>query len=161
MDDSRLTPAERFARMARGFCTWCEAEVSDTDPDRVAAAWLAALYAAALALPEVDFAAADDLPVRPADAPRHAESNVSCFRQRYYRICFNPNPAGEDAQVLGDLEDDLRDICEDLQEGLLFYERGETDAAIWHWRFSHRIHWGRHAVGALTALHGLSISQQE
>jgi len=47
------------------------------------------------------------------------------------------------------------------QEGLLLYEQGQTAEAVWQWVFLHRVHWGRHAVGAIFALHCLSISKQE
>ena len=48
--------------------------------------------------------------------------------------------------------DDLGDVYKDVRAGLVLYESGEPNEALWHWQYLHRIHWGRHAVGALFAL---------
>ena len=60
---------------------------------------------------------------------------------------------------MGDIGDDMLDIYKDIKAGCLLFERGEWTEAVWQWSFLHRIHWGRHAVGALFALHCLSISK--
>lgn len=55
--------------------------------------------------------------------------------------------------VLGDVGDDLLDTYKDVKAGCLLCEQGRLPLALWHWSLMHRIHWGKHAVGALAALH--------
>ena len=71
----------------------------------------------------------------------------------YYREFFDPNPSLEDEAVMGDVGDDLLDIYRDVKAGLVLMDQRKRVDALWHWAFLHRIHWGRHAVGALFALH--------
>jgi len=54
---------------------------------------------------------------------------------------------------LGSLADDLADVYLDLAEGLDLLVGGAPRAAMWEWRFSFWCHWGRHATGALRAIH--------
>ncbi|MCE4557500.1 DUF5063 domain-containing protein [Roseateles cellulosilyticus] len=89
------------------------------------------------------------------------KANLSQFSGLYYREVFDPDPQLNDEVVIGDVADDLLDIYLDLRRGLLTFERGEDQKALWHWSFSHRIHWGRHCVGALMGLHGMVLSKQE
>lgn len=51
------------------------------------------------------------------------------------------------------ISDDLGDIWRDLREGVDLYRLGYISAAAWHWRFHFLLHWGRHAVSAISALH--------
>lgn len=147
-----------FAEIARGFCTSCEdTTVSDTQ----AAAWLCQLYSAALALPEVGSENSEGLPDLPSGLLERAKKNLVRFNGRYYREYFNPDTSLNDESVVGDIGDDLLDTYKDIRAGLLLFERGKTTEALWHWAFLHRIHWGRHAVGAIFALHCLSVEPQE
>ena len=77
----------------------------------------------------------------------------------YYREFFEPDPAPEQGSVVGDIGGDVLDIYNDIKAGCLLFDRGETNEAIWHWLFLHGVHWGRHAVDALFALHCLSIAE--
>ena len=54
---------------------------------------------------------------------------------------------------MGDVGDDLLDTYKDIKAGALLSQAGRVEEALWHWSFMHRIHWGRHALGALAALH--------
>lgn len=49
----------------------------------------------------------------------------------------------------------------DIKVGLLLFDKGRSNSAIWHWRLFPRIHWGHHAAVALPALHCLYISELE
>jgi hypothetical protein len=49
--------------------------------------------------------------------------------------------------------DDLADIYRDIKNGLWLHENRHSTEAIWEWKHSFNTHWGRHAVGALHALH--------
>ena len=147
-----------FSEIARGFCAWCEASGPELT-DSQAAYWLARLYAQALLLPDTDSANENGLPELPADSLEKAVSNLAPFSGWYYREVFDPDPLLDDAPVMGDIGDDLLDTYKDIRAGLVLFDRGEIHEALWHWSFLHRIHWGRHAAGALHALHCLSISR--
>jgi len=146
-----------FAAAARGFCQWCEGQGGELT-DVSAASWLARLYGLAVVLPSVTCDYENDLPDVPVDALARAQAQLSTFAGRYYRKVFDPDPELDDAPVMGDLGDDLLDVYLDIRQGLMLFESGETRDALWHWSFLHRIHWGRHCVGALQGLHGLTVS---
>jgi len=146
----------QFAQVARGFASWCEAESLGAEPEVTAAVWLAQLHAAALQLPNHEAQNDRGVPEIPVNLLARVCANLQCYLGRYYREFFDPSPLLDDTHVLGDIGDDLLDIYKDIRIGLILYDAGETDEALWHWSFLHRIHWGHHAVGALFALHCLS-----
>jgi hypothetical protein len=156
-------PIVAFADIAQGFCTWCEAASLGPEPEASASAaqWLAKLYAAAIGRPKVGPENEDGLPSIPEEALAKARTNLDRFNGLYYREFFDPDPTLNEEPGMGDVGDDLLDTYKDIKAGCLLYERGETTGALWHWSLLHRIHWGRHAVGALFALHCVSISRQE
>lgn len=148
-------PINVFVGAVRDFCAWCESP-RDQSSERLAfdtSRHLARLYAAALDLPEVDI---DDFP---DPEPVSAEAKRSMFVSfaglpfNYYREVFFSNVEQVDEPVVGDLADDLTDIYCDLRDGLALFDSGNEPAAVWYWRFSFGIHWGRHAVCALRAIH--------
>ena len=151
--------ASLFAKLARGYCTWFESGDYGENPFEQAASWLARLYAAALELPNVE-------PVDAADIEHHFDvkkvsPNVSIFWNRSYRFLFDPRIASEDEPIQGNLGDDLSDIHDDLMRGLLLFDAGQIENAVFEWRFSHRTHWGQHATGALFGIHWLVIGGLE
>lgn len=149
-----------FAEVARAFCSWCEASDSEHG-DLQAAYWLSRLYAQALLLPETEPVNEDGLPELPVEALEKAKSNLAVFSGRYYREVFDPDPLLEEKPVVSDIGDDLLDTYKDVSAGLMLFDRGHNQEALWHWSFLHRIHWGRHVAGAVYALHCLSISRRE
>jgi len=70
---------------------------------------------------------------------------------------FEPNAQ----PIVHTLSDDLADIYCDINEGLL--EIGNqapvSSGTIWEWKFGLEIHWGRHAVNAISALHALLFGE--
>jgi Domain of unknown function (DUF5063) len=161
MSSSQNADVNNFAEIARGFCSWCESSTLEGEADAQAASWLCKLYAAALTLPDVNSESSDDLPDIPLLLLERTKKNLASFNGRYYRECFNPDPSLSDEPVIGDIGDDLLDIYKDIRPGLVLYDSGETTEAIWYWRFLHNVHWGRHAAGAIFALHCLSIGVKE
>jgi hypothetical protein len=153
--------AQSFAKLANDYCNWCEGASLEENADVQAATWMCKLYAAALMLPPVDPENSDGPPDLPADKLNKAVSNLSCFNGDYYREYFDPDPMLTDESGIGDVGDDLLDIYKDVKSGLVLFERGQSLEALWQWSFLHHIHWGRHAVGALFALHNLSISKRD
>lgn len=160
---SPLSPraGSAFAEVAFGYCAWCEGASLGADKEAMAAAWLSKLYAAALVLPNVVPENEAEPPSIPDAALAKARENLACFHGWYYREFFDPDPTLEAEPGMGDVGDDLLDTYKDIKVGCLLFERGEVAEAVWQWSFLHRIHWGRHAVGALFAIHCLSISKQE
>jgi hypothetical protein len=146
-----------FVTTARGFCRWCEDEAAE-HADIHAASWLARLYGLGVLLPSTDSDNEHDLPEVPAQLLERAHANLAVFNGRYYREVFDPSPELEDPPGIGDVGDDLLDTYKDIRRGLMLFDAGQVAEALWHWSFLHRIHWGRHCVGALHALHGLTIS---
>ncbi|KQV78337.1 hypothetical protein ASC87_12155 [Rhizobacter sp. Root1221] len=122
--------------------------------------WLSQLNASAIGLPEVESDNEDGLPDLPDEPFAKARSNLACFNGWHYREFFDPDPTLEDPPCMGDVGDDLLDTYKDIKSGLLLFERGAVTEALWHWSFLHRVHWGRHAVGAMLALHCLCISRR-
>jgi hypothetical protein len=153
------SPVTEFAELAQGYCTWCEGQSLGSDPELQAAHWLARLYAAALVLPQAQSENEDGLPELPEAESARARLNLAPFLGWYYRECFDPDPLLNEAPCMGDLGDDLLDIYKDIKEGLVLFDAGDANEALWHWSFLHKIHWGRHAVGALFALHCMHVSK--
>lgn len=160
MNSLSSIPLDAFAEAAQAYCSWCEGHLLDMEKEASLAALLARLYAAALTLPEVGPENEEGLPELPEAALASAKTNLSYFNGWYYREFFDPDPTLDDEAGMGDVGDDVLDIYKDVKAGCLLYERGETADALWHWSFLHRFHWGRHAVGAIFALHCLCIAKR-
>jgi len=151
-----------FAETARAFCNWCEGPKREIT-DCKAAYWMARLYSEALTLPSVGPENDLGLPDLPDYELEMAKRNFGPFVGRYYQEVLDPapdalTPGDGDPIGLGDLGDDLLDTYRDIRSGLLLHDAGREVDALWHWSFLHRAHWGRHAVGALYALHCLSLA---
>ena len=155
MEDPYESAVAAFHCCAVGFCNWCDvgAAAAKGDRDLMAAVWLARLHAAALLLPETEPESEDGLPELPALLLQQAERNLAPFAGWFYRTVFDPDPRNDDEPVMGDVGDDLLDTYKDVKGGCLLYDEGLVSDALWHWSFMHRVHWGKHAVGALAALH--------
>jgi hypothetical protein len=68
-----------------------------------------------------------------------------------YSLIFDPLDLSA-PPVVSSLQDDLADIYLDLRTGMKLFESGLWREALWEWRLLFRMHWGRHAVAAQTAL---------
>lgn len=143
-------PVIRFAESAREFVRLVNnaARLSTRDLVSSMTAALADLYANGLLLPEVDAPESPEEPEvqQPSDWPGFGERDM-------YLEVFDPYV--EDAPVRGSLSDDVLDIYRDVRAGLDLLDDGHVDGAVWHWRFTLRIHWGAHAVDAMRALQRL------
>ncbi|MCE4553616.1 DUF5063 domain-containing protein [Roseateles cellulosilyticus] len=134
-----MTPNESqtvldFATAARGFCLWCEDEMSERTEVH-AASWLARLYGLGVVLPSVDSNIEDGLPDLPADFLVRAQTNLSVFNGRYYREVFDPAPELDDEPVIGDIGDDLLQTYKDVRRGLMLFDAGGVAEALWQWSF--------------------------
>jgi len=89
-----------------------------------------------------------------------ARKHLSFYSGWYYREYNDPNPMLDDESCIGDVGDDLLDTYLEIARGLVHFDHGNVPEALWHWSRMHRDHWGRHAVGALFALHCMSVSKR-
>jgi hypothetical protein len=147
----------KFHAVAHAFCAWIEGGPLSTDEEVIRAArLLAGLYAAALNLPPPRDASGRWPPDVPALEEVQAASVMARLRhfplQFYWHACTSlveqPGQMGT-----GDVTDDLGDIWRDIRPGLVAYDEGRPDEAVWQWRATFAAHWGAHVTGALTALH--------
>jgi Domain of unknown function (DUF5063) len=154
-------PLRLFAALARDFCAWCE-DGADVERSAVdAAKWLARLHAHALDLGNIVVNFEGDWPELPDEDLACVRRNLTAFMGYYYRVVFDPDPTIDDAPVIGDVGDDLLDTYSDVKRGLMVYGADGNDEACWYWSYMHRIHWGQHVVGALTALNGAARKTED
>lgn len=158
MDPSTTQAAAEFAEVAVGFCDWCENTFDPSSAEVAAASWLASLYARALALPHVGPENSNDPPDLPPDTVEKVKRNLRVFDGCYYREFFNSDPTSTEEPVIGDLGDDLQDIYQDIKVGLVLFNKGEIENALWYWSFLHKAHWGHHAASAILALHNKAVA---
>lgn len=142
---------KRFAEVVRRFCSWAEnlADPNEKELD-VAHRLLCELQLNVLDLPDLESESTDH------SLGRNDWLNVY---ERFQHLPINfyckvYDVFSEDEVPVGcAISDDLSDIYRDLKEGLLLYDSGKVNEAVWEWRFNYLIHWGRHLTGVQTALH--------
>ena len=142
---------ERFVEAARAFLAFTHAaETLDVELRlRTGRERLLALYCAALALPHAWEIHADH-----EGSPSRVAAAVTpgvCGKHDFYWEVFDPYV--DDGLVAGSLCDDFGDIARDLEGGMVHWNAGEPQTALWKWSFNFDTHWGDHAVDALRALH--------
>jgi hypothetical protein len=156
IESVQLDAIEKFFHSAEAFCEFIDHSDDQTTETfvRNCAASLATVYADALVLPQVE-PCEETIEYPEIDTGSiYLTIHSRLRRLDSYERFFNPyDPESAAAPLLGD---DLAGIYRDLRAGLELYRLG-TDCAIreavFQWQFNFRIHWGRHLVGALTALH--------
>jgi hypothetical protein len=73
-----------------------------------------------------------------------------------YWLVFDPIDPNDHTAIAHTLADDLSDIYRDLRNALSDKDLdGMTDESTWYIRFNFEIHWGKHAVNALSAIHSM------
>ncbi len=143
-----------FTKLVNEYCSWA---VSKQDPKTDEAFYalklLSNLYAKALELPDceaTDMLETDEIPDIDYNAIHKQFSKIPF---QYYREIFHPLNIENEEPVMGDIADDLADIYKDLKDGLWYINNGSELDAVYYWKFTFGIHWGKHATGALSALH--------
>lgn len=150
-----MNKVEEFYTMAKKFCL----AVSDITIDYTKAEMLMVslmeIYVLCLSLPQTE----------PDDSDEEASSNEKPIRVKiadvykcYWEV-FDPFTC-EDPVCCG-IQDDLNDICLDLQEGITSYEQGRIDNAVWLWKWGLDNHWGLHVVDILRALHKIRCDKPD
>ena len=150
MSNSEIAVKE-FADIVRRFCVWAENLTDPKDEDlEDAQRFLCKLHLSVLRLPVLDSGNTEDCLTRD-DWLRVHKSFQQLPLDWYWKV-FDVF-SGDEVPVFCSISDDLADIYKDLKEGLLLYDSGKVNEAVWEWRFNYLIHWGRHLTGAQTALH--------
>jgi hypothetical protein len=146
-----------FADLAKEYCGWVEGEPETAEHEHyLAVHYLARLYSAGLEIPLVEPVGDFDEPEFTQDDYQRIHKRFAVLPFQYYYEVFNPFDifAEKTAEPeMGDVCDDLTDIYGDLKRGLILWEKGERENAVFIWNTNFGIHWGRHATSALRALH--------
>lgn len=154
-----------FAERARAFLTWCATSHVGKAPSqmqREALLQLSETYASALKLPGVDFVPSPEAPSQTLDERTKLSQSLSSLPFQHYWEVFTPTDMESQKEpVCGDLFDDFLDICGDLSAGLWLYDRGHFEGAVFSWSLMFGVHWGRHAVSAMHALHSFQVPEEQ
>ena len=145
----------RLVSTAREFCEWCRTEPGPaTEEGKKAHELLARLYVQAL---EFDTPSEHNSDIKPERVDDEEWKTVfkrgAALPFQYYSSYFDPSVVPPDDHEIGDLSDDIADIYRDLSAALALYDEGYETEAKWELHFSFITHWGRHASGAIRALH--------
>lgn len=149
-------PTTQFAEAAAAFCAWCESAPGE---DENAEAALAVGHLSKLYLFATDLAAPEDF-----DEDIDGEGSDDATWDAVFKRCaafpfslygevFHPHVVPSEEPVIGDLGHDIADIHRDLIGGVGLYRAGHVAEAQIDWRMGFEMHWGRHAISALRALH--------
>ena len=60
--------------------------------------------------------------------------------------------------MIGSLADDLADIYMDISSGEELWLAGDSEEAVWEWRFHFETHWSEHLTGSLRAIRSLAAT---
>lgn len=150
-DPTARSYVDAFAESARNYCAWAEGLPLEPHEElTVARRLLVELHRAAIYLP-------DNCPERDTEDKLNAEDWKKVC-SRFQNLPVNGywdvfDPLAEAPPVFNTLWDDLTDIYRDVKEGLILFDEGRVEEAIWEWRFNFEIHWGGHLTGAQRAIH--------
>ena len=145
-----------FATAAAAFCEWCESPPGEDASLEAAIATrhLAQLYLLATEMPfPADFDESIDAERSDDDTWRAVFKRCAALPLSHYSEIFDPEVLPPEESVVADLGDDIADIHRDLVGGVSLHRAGQVAEAQADWRTGFEIHWGRHAVSALRALH--------
>jgi hypothetical protein len=156
---------DRFATQAAVFRqSVLESKTAGSIAARTALLLVSGLYLAALDLPHPWTNLHEEAQTEDHVTDEEFWSLVKLFETlpfRYYGKVFDTTVVPAETAIEGDIADDFADIFRDVVTGLRAFEAGRRAAATWEWSFGFRSHWGRHAIGAIAALHGWLIENDQ
>jgi hypothetical protein len=157
-----LDETKPFLRAARRYCSFIETTTkSDTEFLEELEGVLLDLYKTATTLRsptllhEKDFE--HEVSTDGLDSILHRIGARIGGNSVYWEV-FEPFDHDNHDPVCGDLVDDLGDIYRDIKRALVIFDldtAAAKDDAMWQLKFGFENHWGRHALGALMAIHHL------
>ena len=149
-----MEKVNEFYQLAKEYCEYIDRTTISFDNLEQTISLLLRLYLKCLELS--DTADIDDGPdIDPPYVIKEIkfEDSIPGFYQQA------PEPFGEnEEQGWGMLEDDFRDIYNDMLKGIAEFEAGYPKDAAFTWRLLQWSHWGFHVVDAVRALHYLKWS---
>jgi hypothetical protein len=153
---------DRFVDSARRFVQlidlWLAGPTTETTDQKhqfliQASVLIAELYAGYGELQELgDSTSTVDCWVEAAPVLSKLRTTLEPFNM--YWEMFDPYEEGD--PVCGSLSDDLADIYSEIATGLAYLDAGDESGAVDHWKTTF-FHWGEHALGAMRAIHFLSL----
>lgn len=158
-----MDSVEQFAAEAVRFEQWAHSN----EPNAALAARktllrISSLYTAALQLPSPYTYAGDGQPCPDVGLVDEC-AKLSAFQAipfDMYGEVFNPLLVPPDEPVIGSIADDITDVYRDVVTGLRAYQTGNRAGAIWEWGFHFHHHWGKHATGAIKAIHAWLVDNE-
>ena len=158
-----MDSVEQFAAEALRFEQWAYSN----EPNAALAARktllrISSLYTAALQLPSPYTYAGDGQPCPDVGLVDEC-AKLSAFQAipfDMYGEVFNPLLVPPDEPVIGSIADDITDVYRDVVTGLRAYQTGNRAGAIWEWGFHFHHHWGKHATGAIKAIHAWLVDNE-
>jgi hypothetical protein len=146
---------DAFASEARRFVAWARGEDADAMTAAAALRRVVALYGEALRLPNTVEVppSLDEVAQVSEDEWRLVFDHAQTLPLRHYGEVFDPLELPPEDPVVGDVADDIADIYRDIASGLRLFDSGRSSDALWEWGYNFRVHWGKHAGGAIRALH--------
>ncbi len=153
---------EKFAELAEDYCKWAEGPADEPSKEHfLATNYVAKLYLAGLELPTTEPQGDFDAPTISTEDYKVIHKRFGALPFQYYWEIFHPVQEKAEEPVTGDVCDDLADIYRDLKEGLKYWDKGQRQNAVFHWKNAFGFHWGRHATSALRALHCFEVEDEE
>lgn len=158
-----MDSVEQFAAEALRFEQWAHSnEPNAALAARTALLRISSLYTAALQLPSPYTYAGDGQPCPDVGLVDEC-AKLSAFQAipfDMYGEVFNPLLVPPDEPVIGSIADDITDVYRDVVTGLRAYQTGNRAGAIWEWGFHFHHHWGKHATGAIKAIHAWLVDNE-
>lgn len=147
---------KEFVSLAQEYCKWVESQSNKTEEHiYYLQVILSKLYCSGIQLPDCEPTELFENDTLPKLDYQEVVEHFKGFPIQYYSQIFNPLNVPSEEPVTGDVIDDLSDIYIDLKNGLWYLENESEVDAVFQWRFSLSVHWGRHALGSMYALHSL------
>ena len=158
-----MDSVEQFAAEALRFEQWAHSnEPNAALAARTALLRISSLYTAALQLPSPYTYAGDGQPCPDVGLVDEC-AKLSAFQAipfDMYGEVFNPLLVPPDEPVIGSIAYDITDVYRYVVTGLRAYQTGNRAGAIWEWGFHFHHHWGKHATGAIKAIHAWLVDNE-
>ncbi len=151
-----MEPLDETIAAARAYLAWCEAPPAGEGDARAVLTLVAGLYASALRLdvlaPEAESEAREADGAMADERWRQVYERCRALPFDAYASIFDPHGDPADETVTASLADDLADIYRDVGDAVAAYDAGQLERARWELSEGRKMHWGRHATGAIRAL---------
>ena len=143
-----MEQAKNFYELATDFCNFIEHNTISENEIDILIKYLMNIYLNALDLPKVD-------PDKIDYDKFNNKVNIKLDNKldiRYWEVF---NPLVKEEPVSPTIKDDLEDIVNDLSKGIIEYQEGRINNAIFLWQYTNIFHTGNHIVDLIRALHSI------